>query len=427
MNMQGKKIGIWGFGKTGQAVLEYVAPLTSTITIFEVDSLSPEQTFLLDHYKAQLIPKNCLEQFLELNDIIIPSPGINLKPYLEYWGSKFISELDIFAQNIRIKTIAITGSVGKTTVVTLLTELLNRCGIKACAAGNIGLPMLSILSQQDSFDVIVLELSSFQLEQSKTFKPTLSAITNIFPNHLDRHETMADYLKAKSMIFAHQDSPDQTIIPQAFLEDFIHFTTHQKMLWLADDAYADFITPELQKITFSANWNLLFAILECFSIEPETVLSKCKDLKGLEHRFEFIGNYKGIDFYNDSKATIAESTLESIKKAGSNSLILFLGGLSKGVDRTELIQNLPKNIKYVLCFGKEAELLSKLCNQFNLPNNHFSTLESAWDVCTEIMRTGDTVLFSPAGTSYDLFKDYEQRGTAFKNLVKKHYKNIKTL
>lgn len=445
MELKNKKIGIWGFGKTGQSALEHIAPLTKTITVFENNQLSEEQTFLLNHHKARLVPTTCLEQFLELNDVIIPSPGVNLKPYQEFWGHKFISELDIFAANIQKKTVAITGSVGKTTIVTLVTELLNRCGIRACAAGNIGLPMLSVLREQHEFDVIVLELSSFQLEQSKTFAPTVAVITNLFPNHLDRHETMEEYIRAKALIFAYQALDTQcspsgsvntqheqqqqsvhttcvqnnlTIIPQAFLEAFIPCTRNQKLLWLANDAYSENITPELEKNTFAANWNLIFAILEYFGIEPETVKTYCNDLKALEHRFEFVGTHAGIDFYNDSKATILESTLESIKKCSEKPVILFLGGLSKGVDRTELIRELPKNIKLVLCFGKEADTLQGLCRTFNVASMSFTTLELAFKECMNQASAGDIVLFSPAGASYDLFKNYEERGQVFKKLVK---------
>ncbi len=152
-------------------------------------------------------------------------------------------------------------------------------------------------------------------------------------------------------------------------------------------------------------------------IEPEQALPYCTVLSVPQHRFERIGTYQGITFYNDSKATISESTLESLARCSSKPVILFLGGISKGVDRSSLIKQLPKTIKSVICFGKEADTLHKLCIAQNLKSSSHPTLESAWTSCTSQASNGDIVLFSPAGASYDLFKNYEERGTVFKKLV----------
>lgn len=417
---QRKKVGIWGFGKTGQSILSFIATHVEKITVFESNSLSEQQLLLLRKHNALLVPSDYLDQFLELNDIIIPSPGVDLRPYAN-WSEKWVSELDIFAEHVTVKTIAVTGSVGKTSVVTLLTELLNRCRITAIAAGNIGTPMLDVLAQQKNYQVIVLELSSFQLELSHSFAPSLAAITNIFPNHLDRHGDLAEYARAKGQLLVHQTEDDWAIIPLAFLDAFIPYTAHQKVVWLAEDAYLEELPKELFDITFAANWQLIFAILEQCGIEPQTVIAHCKNLTIPEHRFEKIGTHRGIHFYNDSKATIAESMLESVARLGSQPIILFLGGLDKGVDRSPSIAQLPKNIVHVLCFGKEGEVIHQLCAQRGLTSSTHPTLESAWTTCTKLTQAGDTVLFSPAGASYDLFKNYEERGKRFKQLVQEFY------
>ena len=411
-----KKVGIWGLGKTGQSVLSFIAPHVASLTVIESAPLSPEQQKLLQTHNAQLVPADYLSQFLELNDIIIPSPGVDLSRYSE-WSGKFVSELALFERHVTQKTIAITGSVGKTTTVTLLTQLLNRCGIKAIAVGNIGTPMLDILANQKNYDVIVLELSSFQLEQPHTFAPSLAAITNIFPNHLDRHTTMEQYAHAKGQLLAHQTDEQWAIIPFEFVDTFIDFTAGQKVVWLSQDAYQDYITEVLSDVTFAQNWRLIFALLNEMGIEPEQVLPHCTSLSIPEHRFERIGTYLGITFYNDSKATISESTLESLARCANKPVILFLGGISKGVDRSSLIKQLPKTCKSVICFGKEADTLQQLCAARGLTSSSHPTLESAWNTCTAQASEGDTVLFSPAGASYDLFKNYEERGNAFKKLV----------
>ncbi len=411
-----KKVGIWGFGKTGQSVLAFVTPYAEKVTVFESSPLSETELTLLKKHHALLVPEGYLDQFLELNDIIVPSPGIDLRPY-EKWSEKWVSELDIFADNVTVKTIAITGSVGKTSTVTLLTELLNRCGIPAIAGGNIGIPMLDLIKDQKKYQVLVLELSSFQLELSHSFAPSLAAITNLFPNHLDRHGDLADYARAKGKLLVHQQETDWAIIPFEFLEAFIPYTAHQKVLWLADDAYLEIISTELLDTTFVPNWQLIFAILEQWGIEPETALTHCKTLTIPEHRFERITRHKGITYYNDSKATIAESMLESVARLKNQPIILFLGGLDKGVDRAPSITQLPKNVVHVLCFGKEAETIHALCEKNKLTSSAHSTLEAAWEECKKRAQAGDTVLFSPAGASYDLFKHYEERGAVFKTLV----------
>ncbi len=412
-----KKIGIWGFGKTGQSVLHFFAPHTPHLSVIEKGTFSEEQQTLLQKYQVQIAPYEYIEQFLEYNDLIIPSPGVDVSAYYEKYADKIVSELELFARHNTTKTIAITGSVGKTTTVTLLTELLNACGIPARSGGNIGTPLLSLLADQASYEFFVIELSSFQLELPHTYAPTYAAITNLFANHLDRHHNLATYAKAKGNLLINQTDEQWAVIPMQFLEAFIPYTAQQKVVWLADDAFQEYFTPTLSDITFTQNWQIIFALLELLGKEPQEILPLCTNLHAPEHRFEFLGTYNGITFYNDSKATIAESTLESVNRCKKRPTILFLGGLSKGVDRSPLIKQLPASIKSVLCFGKEADTLHDLCSKQGIISSSHATLEDAWTTCTTLMQPGDIVLFSPAGASFDLFKNYEERGKAFKKLV----------
>lgn len=412
-----KNIGIWGFGITGQSILAFLAPHASTITVIESKELSDEQRALIKEHSALLAPYEYLPQFLEFNDIIIPSPGVDLTNYTD-WSDKFVSELDLFARHNTNPVIAITGSVGKTTTTTVIAQLLTACGIRALAAGNIGLPLLSTLTTRDEYDMLVLELSSFQLEYNKTFAPQYALLTNLFPNHLDRHKDMANYAQAKGQLFAHQTEECWAIIPQEFLEVCIAYTAQQKVMWLAPDAYTQYITPALSDITFPENWNLIFALFDIMGIEPEKVLPHCASLTLPEHRFENIGTHYGITFYNDSKATITESTLASLKRCGRKPVVLILGGLSKGTDRTDLIKALPITVKAIVCFGKEADMLHELCKAQGFISSSHTTLADAWKASLRLATAGDIVLFSPAGTSFDLFKNYEERGKAFKALIK---------
>lgn len=411
-----KTVGIWGFGKTGQSVLKFIESKAKRIFILEDNILSKEQQKIAQQAHATFVEPSLLNQFLEICDIIIPSPGIDLRPYT-LCEEKFLSELDIFAQHITTKTIAITGSVGKTTIVTLLTDLLNRLNIKSCAAGNIGTPMLDILSIQNNYEWIVLELSSFQLEQIKLFAPTIAVITNLFENHLDRHGDMISYAQAKSHIFKYQNNDQQLIISQDFFEYFIDYTKNQKVLWLSKDTYENEITHELSDVTFPSNWNIIFAIFEFLNIEPKKIISVCADLKKPEHRLELVETLHNISFYNDSKATIPAATLASLENFKDKSVILFLGGVSKGVNRSEMIKKLPKTLKHILCFGKESEELFTFCKKEKFTVTSHKTFEDSWKHCLQIMKPKDIILFSPSGASFDLFKNYEERGNLFKKNV----------
>ena len=415
---KGKKIGIWGFGKTGQSILGFLSHHTSDFFIFETNELDNFQKAIIEGHHAQVVAPDLLPQFLELCDIIIASPGVDLRPYLApelELRHKLITELDLFSLYVKKPVIAITGSVGKTTIVHLLTQFLITLGKKAIAAGNIGMPMLDILATQHQYDYIILELSSFQLEYCTHFRPNIAVITNLYPNHLDRHTDMYAYLEAKGKLLAHQQETDRAILPMILIDELWPFLGKQKVTWVSQDAYADII-PLLSDITCKENLQLIFAIIEELELDTHELFGKTNNISLPEHRMELVGTYHDITFYNDSKATIGASTLQAAFNM-QQPTILMLGGLSKGANREELIKLLPKKIKFIVCFGKEAEQLNNWCQQTGLASQATDTLEAGFEIALKNALPGDAILLSPAGSSYDLFKNYEERGKLFKKLV----------
>lgn len=411
-----KKIGIWGFGKTGQSILSFLSSQGAECLILDSQPLNAFQEELIKNHNAQAIEQKFLPQFMEINDFIIPSQGIDLHPYLEHPDArKFISEVDLFQQFVKTPVIAITGSAGKTTTVTLLTQLLNLFGKKAIAAGNIGKPMLDVLAEQDHYDYIVLEVSSTQLEYAQQFAPNIAAILNIFPNHLDRHSDMPAYLEAKGKLLKYQNESQIAFLPMDFIDIFWQLVGHQKVTWIGNDTYAN-ITKKLYDVTPEKNWQIILSILEYLDFDPEKVPSLKAQLKVPAHRIEFIGTYNGANFYNDSKSTIPASTLQAVNQFKDKQIMLFLGGLSKGVDRSELINQLPYNVKHIICFGKEAEQLHKWCQKKVIPSSMHITLEDGFKEALKKLKPNDVILFSPSGSSFDLFKNYEERGNFFKQL-----------
>lgn len=413
--LKGKKIGIWGFGKTGQSALSFLSLFSPSLTVLEDKELDPFQKQLLQGHGAQLVTPELTPQFIELNDIIIPSPGINLAPYKDF-EEKFVAEVDLFGQWVKKPVIAITGSAGKTSTTTLITQILNLLGKKAVAAGNIGKPMLDVLAEQDQYDYIVLELSSFQLERAKKFAPTISTILNIFPNHLDRHADMQEYLEAKGKLLKYQTEEQYTFLPMHSMDTFWMLPGQQKVCWVGNSNYTNIIK-ELSDITCAENWNIILSILEHLGYEPEQVLAHKDVLTIPAHRVEFVTTKNDIEFYNDSKSTVPEATLHAVSRFPKKSIVLLLGGLSKGADRSLLIKQLPKNVTHIICFGKEAEELHGFCKKMKRESSAHLNLESALKAAIETAKPGDVVLLSPAGSSYDLYKNYEERGNHFKKLL----------
>lgn len=456
--MKNKKLGIWGFGAVGTSAVQFLSHHCKHISVLDARSMTAEQFGILSESNAKFIhqkSENDLIHFLETNDYIVPSPGIDLRPYGQY-AHKWLSEVDIFANYATTPTVAITGTVGKTTVTTQLDALLNSHGAYSVAVGNIGTPLLSLIHWIDPVidehvdpEVGVVELSSFQLEHNHRYAPDLAIVTNLYPNHLDRHGTLEEYLAAKMKLFAYQKETQHALLPlelipmlsqQGYLErikaqlNFFSLAepSEEHMRIVPKDSTLFFYQdtqvikkqgttlkpivdlPEPLKGTQAINWLICFAAFDLLDKGEIYHTSPC--FKALEHRIEDVGTINGVHFINDSKATIAESTLAAVNQV-NGPVILLLGGLSKGVDRTPYIQELPAQVKHIICFGKEAEALAFMCKTAHKPCSIAATLEEAFTEACAQAQAGDTVLLSPGGSSYDLFKHYEERGDCFKKLV----------
>jgi UDP-N-acetylmuramoylalanine--D-glutamate ligase len=450
-----KKIGIWGFGVVGKSAVNYVSTYTNKLQILEAKELSPADQELLI---AKQIPfyrqDTCLEDFLEHNDYIIPSPGIDLRPYAAY-VHKWLSEFDLFQQAWQKPIIAITGSIGKTSVTTLLSHLFATGSWRFYTGGNIGNGILSALTEQANYDAALLEVSSFQLEHCKKFAPNLAIWTNFYPNHLDRHSSLQEYCAAKCKIFAHQATHQQALIPYSLLahiryeqipstlnlfsnqplsfQEQSKLPSHARLFYRDGDSicmhYDNSTTPiflgAMPRISFEENWLIIISAL--YLIQYHLNMPRYLDhitphlaIALPEHRLEKIVTTDMVTIYNDSKSTTADSTWAAVNKLqGATPIILFLGGLSKGVSRKPLIDALRTKVREVYCFGKEAHELHAWCQETRIPALSFETLDTAVSTCLKQLREPSVILFSPAGSSYDLFKDYQERGNYFKQLIKR--------
>lgn len=432
-----KTIGVWGLGVMGSSALSWLSKQGVCVVVYEQRALKEQEHTFINQAGAQLWQKD-LTSFLDTMDIIVPSSGIDLRPYSAY-KKKWLCELDLFASQWKKPILAITGSVGKTTVTHLLSQALSNNGVAVAMGGNIGVGLFDLLALQDTSEMAVIELSSFQLELCKNFAPDLAIITNIYPNHLDRHGTLPEYTQAKIAIIAHQKPHQKALLPLSLCEQLpqvIHqryyFSESNASLkkasghfFLCDDRIIFkkerldvTISSKLSDKTYTENVLILSAALTLLGQPLDGLHQALNDFEVLDHRLEYCGIIKGIEMYNDSKSTLAPATMAAVQKLTGKPIILFLGGLSKGVDRKSLVAHLVGKVKEIYCFGKEAEQLHAWCLEFGIPTHCNPTLDEAFNKAILQASAGDQLLFSPGGTSFDLFADYKERGEYFKKLIK---------
>jgi len=450
--MHKKKIGIWGFGKVGKSLAKFYISYTDDIEIMDKTTPSTEDMCWLHKHDISFCLEEDYVNFFARNDVVVPSPGIDIRNHYHNYKKKWQSELDLFATYFHKSIIAITGTVGKTTITHIISKLLNAYKKPTLACGNIGTPMLSIIDQQDALAYAVAEISSFQLEYTKKFAPDLAIITNFSPNHLDRH-SLEEYFLAKSNITLHQGENQQALVPIEIAhklrvitarESPLHIFSHnrpseEEMQKLVPDDTLFFVeNNQLRKInyqtheclldlnllppiTFVENWMIICSTLHILGCDLSKVAEYAQYISLPEHRMERIiynGSRGIITCINDSKSTTVESTRAAVRMLKGKSIILLLGGLGKGVDRTPLIAELKNQVKSIYCFGKERQELHDACITYGIPSHAFAILDDAYAACIESAENNDYILLSPAGSSYDEFQNYEARGNHFKKLVR---------
>lgn len=404
MKLKNKTVGIWGYGRVGQSAAHFCVQLGANPIVYDSDINSLKNC----SYSMVL----SIDALLEKSDFIIPSPGIDITPYKERYAQKWLSELDLFQSLFQKKIIAITGSIGKTSITHMLTQTLQAAGWHVKCAGNIGIPMLSMIENQSELDAIVLEVSSFQLEHTRSFAPDLAIWTNFYPNHLDRHNTLEKYFQAKYQIIAHQIASQKALVPIQ-LKAKIEAQKPQSVVAYFDSTH----TPKHHLSGFASNWLIIEKTLKTLQVPfPKKIIPT-----PLEHRLETVCKINDALVINDSKSTTPASTLAAIENQNAPRIVLFLGGLSKGIDRSKLIKALKNNVE-VICFGAESQQLFHLCKKYSIAATQCTTMKDAIAYCMKIIRPKDVILFSPSGSSFDEFDNFEHRGNQFKRIVLS-YKN----
>jgi len=446
MKLKDKPVLVVGLGKSGVASAQFLQARGAKVTVS--DSKSPEQ--LANEIPALLDRGIAVEtgghgeRTFRGQDLIVVSPGVpaDSAPLLQarLQGVPIIGEIELAAQFLQGRIVAITGSNGKTTTTTLTGEILAASGFPVAVGGNIGTPAISLVDQTTPKSFVVLEVSSFQLETIQTFRPSISAILNITPDHLDRHRTLEAYVDAKARIFENQNATDFCVLnaddaaANALTSrakcPVLHFSrrtevpagvfVRQGKVFFRNGETEREILP-VEEITLQGAHNLenvlaAVCIASLAGCPANKIRQAVHAFKAVEHRLEFVAEIAGVRYFNDSKATNVDATIKALESFPAN-IHLILGGKDKGSDYSVLNPLLRERVKQVYTIGAAAEKIASQIGQA-APIDPSGTLENALRRASAAAKPGDIVLLAPACASFDQFQSYEHRGRVFKELVR---------
>jgi UDP-N-acetylmuramoylalanine--D-glutamate ligase len=351
-------------------------------------------------------------------DLIVLSPGIaraKVAPLLPA-DVQVVSELELGSWFVSEPVIAVTGTNGKTTTTTLIGRILEKSGKKVFTGGNLGTPLCEYLLGSEQADVLVLEVSSFQLQNSPSFHPQVGVLLNFSANHLDYHESMEEYLDAKLSMFAHMDSRDLAIVPLGMKDDLEarSFTSARRVYFVASSR---FTCPALPGEHNRENMEAAYLACRYFGLSQEDVQRGLDGFTSLPHRIEAVAEHNGILFIDDSKSTTVDSMIAAIKSQ-DRPVRLLAGGVFKGGDLCAAVPLIREKVRAVYLFGQSREIFEAAFSGSGQDITWDATLEEAVFRAAAEARSGECVLLSPATASFDLFTNYKERGKTFQRTVR---------
>ena len=449
--IRGRKVAVMGMGISNTPLIKYLMDLDANITVFDKKTEEELGKAKCEEYAVQGVHFSLGENYLENLigfDIIFRSPSMRPDiPALEKEldrGAILTSEIEMLIDLCPGKIIGVTGSDGKTTTTTLIYKMLEAEGYHCYLGGNIGIPLFAKIDEMRPDDIVVLELSSFQLMTLKK-SPNISVVTNISPNHLDIHKDYREYIDSKRNIYLHQQKEDVLIlnydneITREFADTAIgnvrYFSTYTRLDngVILDQNMIKSCSNKIRTQIISSDDILLLGRHNienaCTAIAAvqglvsnSSILKVLTTFKGVEHRNEFVRELNGVKWYNDSIGSSPSRTIAGLISF-KNKVILVAGGYDKHLDYTEMGKYIVDRTKAVVLMGqtKEKIKLATLAalerTNIDLPILEVNTLEDAVKQANEIAEAGDTVFFSPASASFDMFKNFEERGKKYKEIV----------
>lgn len=430
-------IGIWGYATAGKAAAAHAQKYLGPVVVFDHNV---KQQYYDTSHQVWWAPESDIVHWPLA--YLIPSPGIDINQHPD---KKHVckAEYDIYAEATTAYTIGITGSVGKTTITALVTEVLSANGVSVSCGGNIGRALCDMAHDNSSYHV--LELSSFQLEHITSAAPHIAVITNFYPNHLDRHGSVDAYWHAKSQILRYQPTHGIAVIPLHMLadvraicpgttlytwaynqqekENYEHLLSAHDVVYVLsgysvyryNKEHVTYICHIPHTVTYTANWLIIATLCDIIGVSVPHHITIPDTHR--QHRQHYIGTYRDIACYDDSKATVMPATHAAVKSLASASVTLLLGGISKGVTRSKAIADLADHVAHIVCFGHEANHLYQVCRQHGISASLTWSLHDAVKHAFAHTPSNGVILLSPGGASFDQFASYQERGRYFQHLV----------
>lgn len=430
---------IVGLGETGLSCARYLSahqiPFALTDTraepplLKQVEKMYPHAEIALGGLNANLIRSAAK---------IILSPGVPKSTPLiaaeMQNGKPVCSDIELFARAVSAPVIAITGTNAKSTVTTLVGEMVQACGLHAGIGGNLGVPALDLL-QNARADCFVLELSSFQLETTYSLKPRVATVLNITPDHMDRYDTFQEYQQTKHRVYHHaeavvcngDDPLTDTDIKPKFYFSLKNDSPDFHLLELSGTTFLSYQNQTLLPITelpitgqhYQANALAALAIGHAYGLPISPMLNVLRTFKGLPHRCQFVRELNQVKWYNDSKGTNVGATIAAIQGLGKTmkgKLILIAGGVGKNAEFSPLTPILEKYCRQVILIGEAAPVIERILPE-HMPYHHADSFAAAVKLAAQSAQEGDSVLLSPACASFDMFQNFAHRGEEFIKLV----------
>ena len=449
--LDSKKVAIIGMGVSNLPLLDYFYDKNAKVTVFDKNTPSDEIMEKINKYRYEVEIGEYNLSRLNGFDIVFRSPSV--LPTREELvtaankGAIITSEIEMVLKLAPCKIIGVTGTEGKTKTTSIIYEILKSSGKNCFLGGNIGKPIFTEIKNMKPEDIVVLELSSFQLMGMRV-SPDISVVTNMYPDHLNIHSSYEEYQQAKKNIFLHQNENGVVIlnydneITRKFADEvksnLVYFSSLQKLKngyvydrkdetikRYANGKSENILKKQEIKLRGIHNYENICAALAATAsiVDEKSQIKAIKEFNGVEHRLEFVRELNGVKYYNDSIGTSPASTIAGLNAFDEN-IILLAGGSDKGLDYTEIGETIAKKVRVLLLTGPTAE---KIENATKLAMNkagketveiiHCKDLQEAVSTANEKAKSGEIVLMSPASASFDAFKNFIERGIKFKEFV----------
>jgi len=439
MDLRGKNIAVIGLAKTGLATTDFLLHRGARVVATDEKPVSPLDG---DLRAARVVPHD--PGILKSIELVIPSPGVPpTNPILREavrQGIPVWSEIELASRFLKPPMIAITGTNGKTTTTTLIGHILSKSGKKAFVGGNIGAPLIGYVDGPQEDDYAVVEVSSFQLQWIESFHPAVAILLNVTSDHLDYHGSFAAYRLAKEGLFVNQSANDIAILnaDDPGTEDLQRRLAARTLLFsstrvvargiYSDDCRLAYAPSPLERETYPLDMikipgrhnveNVMAALMAVRSCDcdPLEIIAAVETFPGISHRIEYVGEYRGLSFYDDSKGTNVDAVYRALDTF-SKPVVLLMGGRDKEGDFKALLPVLKEKVKRLILFGEARDNIGSIIGGI-VGTDYCPTLQAGIETAVAASRQGDVILLSPGCASFDEFRDYKARGQFFKDKVK---------